>query len=283
MEVRINEEYGCHVVVSNPSEVKKSLTLTPELWLITDVTLCGYCGKGIAQIQCELCYMERWCSKSCQNRANDKYHKKECNLFNEMLQNFGPSAMKIPSTARLLFRLYGFSGLSGLKDIGRYRCGSQTVMYERLKNPCDLLQMSERFKDHEIFSILWGSKDDLLRNCSENDITNAVNVITSVLNHCQPVPIGPLDEFRETIQICLAVLSMNAFAIEDHRGLMMSCTASMFNHSDASSHQVFEYLVEKESPKLKISMIDDKTMKFGEQCFIRYRPDDVVKSYFGVN
>jgi len=65
----------------------------------------------------------------------------------------------------------------------------------------------------------------------------------------------------------------------------MSCTAAMFNHSSEPTHQVVELLVERESPKLKIAIIDGErtdNLESGDQCFIQYRPDDVVKSYFGV-
>jgi len=98
MEVRINQQYGCHVVVFNSANAKKIVTLVPELWLITDEKLCGYCGKGNAKISCDSCIVntERWCSVSCRKSAVNTYHKRECNLFKEMLQKFGPSALKIP-------------------------------------------------------------------------------------------------------------------------------------------------------------------------------------------
>jgi len=89
----------------------------------------------------------------------------------------------IAATARLLFRLYGIVGLSNLEKVGKYRSdtGSGSVMSERLKEPCDLMKLSQLF-NNEMVCILWGSKADLIRNCSTGELNNAVNVITSVLH-----------------------------------------------------------------------------------------------------
>eukprot|EP01066_Platyproteum_vivax_P015674 Platyproteum_vivax@DN6897_c0_g1_i1.p1 len=92
--VDVSEKAGRHIVASEPISVGTTiLTEKPFIYVPLNLkTCCVYCLSGGALQVCSYCQCVSFCSKECQKRAWNDFHKNECHI---LTSNMNPDVILI--------------------------------------------------------------------------------------------------------------------------------------------------------------------------------------------
>lgn len=260
LEVKMNEEFGRHIVATCDIEVGQIIAVTEPLAIAVRFpgVYCQTCQRtGMNFIACEECANVMFCSHEC--RSNNKLHHLECNsIFHVVNQLNVQLAIQMVLTA-----VNTFPSADKLMEF----------IEDFLKEPSDEMSWltTDPLKQYGLLL-------SLNRSSSDDDLHFAYQAFKILMSHSTISTWFDSEQNQRLLMHLLlhylATIRKNAFSDWTDQNLRMKYIfdiISLFNHSCAPN----TFYSKKDNITYLLTI---RPIKKGDQIFINYLGDDVVKS-----